>query len=116
MGLALGSTVPWRKAVIRVGNLPAQKVCDAAVPGGVGRLALEAEALQNSGTSPWQLVQGKTTVQCVALLGVPSIWRAVSGDKTTGPGLRVQVLALLCISYASWEVSFTFGPVFSALK
>lgn len=48
MGLALGSTVPWRKAVIRVGNLPAQKVCDAAVPGGVGRLALEAEALQNS--------------------------------------------------------------------
>lgn len=40
----------------------------------------------------------------------------MSGDETAETGLRVQVLALLRISYASWEVSFTFGPVFSTLK
>lgn len=38
-------------------------MCDIAVTvGRLSRLTLEAEALQNTGTSPWHLVQGNTIV------------------------------------------------------
>lgn len=35
LGLSLGYTVSLQEEVIRAGNLPGQRVCDTAAPGGV---------------------------------------------------------------------------------
>lgn len=115
MGLAPGSTVSFQEAVIRAGNLPRQKVPDAATLRG-----------GESGDWLWRLKLYRTEGQVpgigwgkhnsLQLLGVPSVGRTVSEDEMEGNtrlGFRVRILALLLISMQVGQPLFTFGPVFN---